>query len=767
MRFWTKLVLAGCGLLGGLGGAAFAATGPIVRHLVHSEGLKRDLAVEVGTVNVGFGRIWLNQVEVGIPGLSQVKVHLAMVEAKVSPWLSIESVAVHGGRVELRGRPEALRRDISDWRASRRSKGPSGESRRSREYSVDGLEVIWSDVAGKASEGHWWGGRVAESDGEYALGCDLFQLTGNGVGIVAESPQVSVKPNGDEIWLEEVSAKSTTVTLGLETFLHRIKGKDSEARPAASDDLQVEDNPSSSLGPALRNKAREASSGVRRILREGHALRLGGLYLGIQNRGQTLNVGPATLEIAQTPERTRLKVVSGESSQGTPLRFSAALPSGEGAVELELAGGPTSLASLGVRDHSFGLFNVGQTDVRLDTRLALAADGKEVSGQGSLEVSGLSILHSALSDHPVERANIGWRGQWKMAVDGSMVELTKGELTFGTVPMNLAAHLDRDSDGSRGTTEVHVPLASCQGMLDAAPSGLLPLLAGARLDGTFSLDASVGFDTRNPLATRVQWRMAEDCRPSFLPASISTKRFKTSFVRQVVGADKQPLTLVTGPGTPNWVPFHSISRHMETALLICEDGRFFHHKGFDNEAIANSIRENIRSKRFVRGASTISMQLAKNLYLPRKKNLSRKLQEAALTAILERSLSKEEILELYLNVVEFGPGIYGVGPAAAFYFDSTAADLSLGQSLYLASILPNPWVQHFDSSGRVSPGRTQYLRKLMEIAFQRHRIDPEELAEGLKEQVAFRVPYTKATSGASVSGQASDDDDEPHFGEIR
>ena len=124
------------------------------------------------------------------------------------------------------------------------------------------------------------------------------------------------------------------------------------------------------------------------------------------------------------------------------------------------------------------------------------------------------------------------------------------------------------------------------------------------------------------------------------------------------------------------MPLSAISKFMEVAVLTTEDGGFHRHHGFDHEAIRNSIRENLRRRKFVRGASTISMQLAKNLYLDRGKNLSRKLQEAVLTMYLEQELTKEQILELYLNVVEFGPLIYGIGPAARYYFDASAPPIS-------------------------------------------------------------------------------------------
>jgi monofunctional biosynthetic peptidoglycan transglycosylase len=230
-----------------------------------------------------------------------------------------------------------------------------------------------------------------------------------------------------------------------------------------------------------------------------------------------------------------------------------------------------------------------------------------------------------------------------------------------------------------------------------------------------------------------------DCRITAVPAPISPQRFASTFAYEAKDESGQSIRIYTGPDTPSWTRYELISRYMEAALLINEDGRFFHHRGFDQEAISNSLRENIKARRFVRGASTISMQLAKNLYLERQKTLSRKLQEAVLTMLLEQELTKQQILELYLNVIEFGPGIYGIAAAAQYYFNTTPAQLSLGQALYLGSILPNPKQSHFDKAGNVSPRWSEYLRKLMHVAKKRELINDQELERGLQEQVAFRV----------------------------
>jgi len=236
----------------------------------------------------------------------------------------------------------------------------------------------------------------------------------------------------------------------------------------------------------------------------------------------------------------------------------------------------------------------------------------------------------------------------------------------------------------------------------------------------------------------VKLNVDNQCRVREAPPLISPRRFHLPWRREVKGADGLPLEIESGPGSASWTNYEDISPHMETAVVVCEDGNFFSHRGFDYSAIQNSIRMNIEAGKFLRGGSTVSMQLAKNLYLDREKNLSRKLQEAVFTLLLEQELSKHELMELYLNVIEFGPGIYGVREAAEYYFDETPRDLSLGQSLYLASILPNPDVQHFLPDGRVSPGWSRYLQKLMHVAKKIRRISDDELAAGLAEEIAFR-----------------------------
>lgn len=139
-----------------------------------------------------------------------------------------------------------------------------------------------------------------------------------------------------------------------------------------------------------------------------------------------------------------------------------------------------------------------------------------------------------------------------------------------------------------------------------------------------------------------------------------------------------------------WVPYERISVHLKRAVVAAEDARFLDHEGFDWEAIQKAMAKNERQGRVVAGASTISQQLAKNLFLSGERSWLRKAQEAVITGMLERIMSKRRILELYLNVAEWGDGIFGAEAAARYHFNIPAAQLGPEQAAWLAVILPSP-----------------------------------------------------------------------------
>lgn len=147
---------------------------------------------------------------------------------------------------------------------------------------------------------------------------------------------------------------------------------------------------------------------------------------------------------------------------------------------------------------------------------------------------------------------------------------------------------------------------------------------------------------------------------------------------------------IRSPRQQIWISYGAISEHLKKSVLISEDAAFFSHKGVDVNELKASLKKDWETWSFSRGGSTITMQLAKNLYLSPSKNPLRKMKEVIITWQLEQKLSKRRIFEIYLNVVEFGRNIYGAEAAARFYFDKSAATLDPLEAATLAALLPNP-----------------------------------------------------------------------------
>lgn len=144
------------------------------------------------------------------------------------------------------------------------------------------------------------------------------------------------------------------------------------------------------------------------------------------------------------------------------------------------------------------------------------------------------------------------------------------------------------------------------------------------------------------------------------------------------------------PGSANYVPLHQISPFVKKAVLVSEDSLFYQHHGFDWSSLQSSFEQDLEKGKFARGGSTITQQLAKNLFLSKEKSIWRKVKEALITQRIEKTLTKNEILERYLNVVQFGKDIFGIKKAAEFYFHKSPAQLNLIESTFLAFLLPSP-----------------------------------------------------------------------------
>ncbi len=205
----------------------------------------------------------------------------------------------------------------------------------------------------------------------------------------------------------------------------------------------------------------------------------------------------------------------------------------------------------------------------------------------------------------------------------------------------------------------------------------------------------------------------------------------------------RPLTI-----RQRWVPYTQISSNLRRAVLVAEDSSFFDHEGLDLKQIRASLEMNWEEGRFTRGASTITQQLAKNLYLTPSKNPVRKLKELLITRRLEAALTKRRILEIYLNVIEWGDGIFGAEAASRAYFGKPAAALTADEAALMAGAIINPRVHN--------PAHpTARLRRRQEIIARRMGIKPPEAAPIFAPNSAAEPPQTEDDSAEIPSGNQS------------
>ena len=199
----------------------------------------------------------------------------------------------------------------------------------------------------------------------------------------------------------------------------------------------------------------------------------------------------------------------------------------------------------------------------------------------------------------------------------------------------------------------------------------------------------------------------------FLPSVLPLKNPRASFVIIVKDWNRKDHPFVLGPRNRFWTPISGMPASLKKAVVAAEDANFYAHEGVDYEAIKEALKADLQKGKFVRGGSTITQQVAKNVFLSREKTISRKAKEFVLARRMDDALSKSRILELYLNAVELGPMIYGVGHASSYYFGKSPSALTVRESAFLVSMLPGPKVYNpYRKLDRVVRRSDRILRRM-------------------------------------------------------
>jgi transglycosylase-like protein len=388
----------------------------------------------------------------------------------------------------------------------------------------------------------------------------------------------------------------------------------------------------------------------------------------------------------------------------------------------------------------------------LDAALDLTWTGGAVTFAGDLAVVGLSLQNDAIATDPVENVSVGLSLRGTAYPAGRRLELDRLEARVRDVSARLSGHVAAPAGtfrfaNGRALSVVpaidltfSVPRVPCAKLLTSIPGALVPRLQGFVLQGAFAADVHAAIDFGHLEDLDLSGKVDIDgCKVVRAPDDVKALGGTGSIVINVE-APKLPgsggapgetdtLSVVVGPESPDFAPYDQISPYLVGSIMTTEDNGFFRHKGWVSSEFKSALRRNLEGGGFRLGASSITMQMVKNVLLTKDKTLSRKLQELFLVWYLEQILPKERILELYFNAIEFGPRIYGIGAAARHYFGKRPADLNPLEAAFFSSILPSPkrrYVQY--CHGSLTPQWDRYVRRILAKVHERGRITDDEYA---------------------------------------
>lgn len=398
------------------------------------------------------------------------------------------------------------------------------------------------------------------------------------------------------------------------------------------------------------------------------------------------------------------------------------------------------------------LVDYEKTTLDAKVHLELHRDGATFAGK--IHVANLSVGHPMLADREVHGLGVDGTIAGTLSRSQRRLELTQGEFVSRGLPVQITGVLELAggslADGSvrlarMASGHFVIPPVDCQAVLAAIPAEMAPYLAGYQLKGTFATDLKLVIDWANLDATTLGGSVGiRNCkvvqRPSDSPA-----RLREDFEHYVEVEKGEWISFDVGPDNPEFVPLPEISPYVMKSIMSTEDSAFEKHHGFIPSEFRTALVNNLKAGGFRYGASSITMQMVKNVLLYRKKTLARKLQELYLTWDVENVLTKERIMEIYLNVIEYGPGLYGIGPAAQHYFGKSAKDLTPTEAAFFSSILPAPKQRYKQyCEGTLTRWTEGKIARILNIMLKRKRLTQEEYDAAVATPLMFAKDGTES-----------------------
>ncbi|AWM13179.1 glycosyl transferase [Flavobacterium sediminis] len=363
--------------------------------------------------------------------------------------------------------------------------------------------------------------------------------------------------------------------------------------------------------------------------------------------------------------------------------------------------------------------------------------------EGKTSIENLLVHHKKIApkDITISNSSVSYHTlieERSVTIDSSsVVEVEK-------IKINPYLKIQKEQDTTI-TASITIPKIKAQDFINSLPRGLFSQIEDLQIEGNFDYHFLFAYTTSKPDDILFESTLTNDKLKVTRFGNADLLKLNSDFTYQPIENGIPQQKIFISPNDPNFIPLHEISPYLQKSVITSEDPFFFQHKGFEPDAFKQSILKNIHTKQFSRGASTISMQLVKNIFLTKEKTITRKLEEVILVYLLENNtnVKKERILEIYFNIIEWGPGVYGVQEASQFYFDKSAKDLSLEESLFLTSIVPKPkkFIWQFDAYGNLKKQVSDRNKFIESVMLKRGLITPNDTL--IKPSFSIKGPAKK------------------------
>lgn len=534
---------------------------------------------------------------------------------------------------------------------------------------------------------------------------------------------IEVKLNLKSLLLLKASIENVTAD---NLHVHFIK-KDS----TSNFDFLYRHSPNATPGTAkperernYANRTEQTLNLLFKLLPENASVR--NLCVSYSNKGDELQIEVPSLIVEDNQFATSIQ--STENGKRSEWLCEGVLLDDEQRIEARLHAKENTKISLPFLEYRWG------ASVQFDTLLFELEGEKERDDiktvRGKAHVSGLTLHHERISPDTV----ILDQGlfSYKINVGKNYLELDSAtEVQFNKLSFHPYLKAEKDS-AWRLTAAADKQDFPADDLFASLPPGLFYNLDGLKATGTLSYHFLLDVDFALPDSLVFESTLQSHNFRILQQGGTDLQKMNEPFAYTAYEQGEPVRTFEVGESNPSFRPFNAVSRYLPLAIMQSEDAGFFYHNGFIPSAIRESLVLDLKERRFARGGSTLSMQLVKNVFLSRNKTIARKLEEILIVWLIEsnRLTSKERMFEVYLNVIEWGPLVYGAAEASHYYFAKEPSHLTLGECIFLASIIPKPKYVRSCFDGQVlKPYYEEFYNVVLGRMVDRGLILPEEATQ--------------------------------------